>query len=91
MNRLPTHLLSRISALGTLSRPLGEERAATIARAIADSVVAEVQKGTDPELLLDVWITRIACEIAAKSAPETTKPAPRRGLRSLADFLPEVR
>jgi len=91
MNRLPTHLLSRISALGTLSRPLGEERAAAIARAIADSVVAEVKKGVDPELLLDVWITRIACEIAAKSSPETAKPAPRRGIRSLADFLPEVR
>jgi hypothetical protein len=91
MNRLPAHLLSRISALGTLSRPLGEERAAAIARAIADSVVAEVKKGVDPELLLDVWITRIAREIAEKSSPETAKPARRRGIRSLADFLPEVR
>jgi hypothetical protein len=92
MNRLPTHLLSRISALGTLSRPLGEERAAALARAIADSVVADVNKGADPELLLDVWITRIAREIAELSAPEPTrKPAARRGIRSLADFLPEVR
>ncbi len=91
MNRLPAHLLSRISALGTLSRPLGEERAAAIARAIADFVVADVKQGVDPELLLDVWITRIAREIAEKSAPEAAKPAKRRGIRSLADFLPEVR
>jgi hypothetical protein len=83
--------MSRIAALGTLSRPLGEARAAAIARAIADSVVADVKKGADPELLLDVWITRIACEIAALSAPENSKPAPRRGIRRLADFLPEVR
>lgn len=90
MNRLPDHLLSRIAALGTLSRPLGEARAAAIARAIADTVVTEVKKGADPELLLDVWITRIACEIAAQSAPEKAKPAPRRGVRRLAELLPEV-
>lgn len=89
MDKLPAHLLSRISALGTLSRPLGEERAAVLARAIADSVVVEVKKGADPELLLDVWITRIACEIAT-SAPEKAKPAPRRGIRRLAELLPEV-
>ena len=91
MNRLPAHLLSRISALGTLSRPLGEARAAVIARSIADSVVAEVKRGRDPELVLDVWITRIACEIAAQSSPQAEKPAPRRGLRRLAELLPEVR
>lgn len=91
MNRLPAHLLSRISALGTLSRPLGEARAAAIARAVADSVVAEVRKGADPERVLDDWITRIACEIAAQSAKENEKPAPRRGLRRLAELLPEVR
>ena len=61
---------------------MGEERAAAIARAIADSVVAEVKKGVDPELLLDVWITRIACEIADQSSPEEAKPAQRRGIRS---------
>jgi hypothetical protein len=79
--------LSRIAALGTLSRPLGEARAAALARAIAGSVIDEVNNGGDPEATLDAWINRIAREIAASEAASTT---PRRGIRKLAELLPEV-
>ena len=84
--QLSPNLRARISALGELSRPLGEIRATVLARALAGAVANDVAKGRDPEATIDDWIRRIATEIAtAKPA----KPAPT-GPRRLADVLPEV-
>lgn len=84
--QLSPNLRARISALGELSRPLGESRAATLARALAGAVASDVAKGRDPEATIDDWIRRIATEIATVT-PASQKP---RGPRSLADILPEV-
>lgn len=84
--QLSPNLRARISALGELSRPLGESRAAALARALAGAVANDVAKGRDPEATIDDWIRRLATEIAA-SAPATQKPG---GPRRLADILPEV-
>jgi hypothetical protein len=89
MYTLPPHVRARVSTLGELSRPLGEARAAAFAREIAANLVAEVAAGRDPERALDAWITRIACEIAAKTQ---RKAAPGDGshVRPVKDLLPEV-
>jgi hypothetical protein len=91
---LPENLRARISALGELSRPLGDRRAATLARTLAESVARDLAQGRDTSLTIDDWIRQIAIEIAESSS---RKPAPRapekRGAtkyRGLADVLPEV-
>lgn len=84
--QLSPNLRARISALGELSRPLGETRATVLARALAGAVANDVARGRDPEATIDDWIRRIANEIAA---PQPAKPTPRRP-RRLADVLPEV-
>lgn len=86
--QLSPNLRARISALGELSRPLGETRAAVLARALAGAVADDVARGRDPEPTIDDWIRRIAIEIAAREPvkPKAKPPGPRR----LADILPEV-
>jgi hypothetical protein len=91
---LPESLRARISALGELSRPLGDRRAAALARNLAESVASDVAHGRDTRVTIDDWIRQIAIEIAASSQrkpasrasdkPQTTKH------RRLADVLPEV-
>ncbi|WP_324570703.1 hypothetical protein [Hyphomicrobium sp.] len=84
--QLSPNLRARISALGELSRPLGETRATALARALAGAVANDVARGRDPESTIDAWIRRIATEIAAR---EPAQPKPK-GPRRLADVLPEV-
>lgn len=87
--QLSGNLRARISALGELSRPLGEARATNLARALASSVAADVAQGRDPEATINLWIRRIATEIVEKAPQETTS-KPKSGPRRLADVLPEV-
>lgn len=85
------NLRARISALGELSRPLGDRRAAELARKLANAVAAEVAAGRNPDPTIDTWIRELAAEIVAKTAPPA-KPAERpAGTRRLADVLPEIR
>lgn len=88
--QIPVHLRARISALGELSRPLGEVRAAELAGKMARDVANDVARGRDPEATINAWIRELAAEILEKKrreAPETPK---SRGFRTLADVLPEV-
>ncbi len=85
--QLNPNLRARISALGELSRPLGETRAAALARALAGAVANDVAKGRDPEATIDDWIRRLATEIAGSHPTAAAKP---RGPLRLADILPEV-
>lgn len=91
MHNVPSHLRSRLSTLGELSRPLGEARAAALARAIANNLLCDVSQGRDPERTIEDWLTRIACEIAAKSQAQRAgviDAGPR--VRPVKDLLPEV-
>ena len=90
--QLSANLRARISALGELSRPLGETRATVLARALVNAVASDVAQGRSPEATIDGWIRRIAAEIVHKEpAPSASarKPA-ARGTRRLADVLPEI-
>lgn len=89
--QLSENLRARISALGELSRPLGDIRARSLGRDLIDAVARDVARGQDPQATIDAWIRRIAAEITG-SAPKASAAAaekPRRA-RSLADILPEV-
>lgn len=91
--QVSANLRARISALGELSRPLGERRAATLARALADAVARDVAEGRNPDHTIDSWIRRIATEIVGTTQPApAATPSARRasGPRRLADVLPEV-
>ena len=91
---LPQNLRVRISALGELSRPLGESRAAALARRLAEAVARDVALGRDTNGTIDGWIREIAIEIADTSrGPTADRVGEKRGAprhRSLADVLPEV-
>lgn len=91
---LPERLRARISALGELSRPLGDRRAATLARTLAEAVARDVALGRDASATIDDWIRQIALEIAASCQPPAgeAKAKVRSGAKrlSLADVLPEV-
>lgn len=92
MNLSP-QLRLRISALGELSRPLGEARAAVLARDLATEVASEVACGRNPERTIDAWIRRIASEITNQHPAQDKKAhasGPKRTQRSLADVLPEI-
>lgn len=87
--QLSANLRARISALGELSRPLGDARATALAQSLAKAVASDVAAGRDPDATIDGWIRRIAQEIVQKApAPEAArKPgAPRR----IGDVLPEI-
>ncbi|MGE0023962.1 MAG: hypothetical protein AB7S70_10070 [Hyphomicrobium sp.] len=90
--QLNPNLRARISALGELSRPLGEHRAADLARALANAVALDVAQGRNPDATIDTWIRRLAAEITGKAPPaETATPhAKSAGTRRAADVLPEV-
>ncbi|MFA5950119.1 MAG: hypothetical protein WC807_07535 [Hyphomicrobium sp.] len=88
---LSAKLRLRISALGELSRPLGDARASALARDLATEVANEVARGRDPDRAIDSWIRRIASEIVEKQPREATKPKVMRTPRRLADVLPEIR
>jgi len=86
--QVSANLRARISALGELSRPLGESRAATLAHALANAVARDVAAGRDPDATIDGWIRRIAAEIVEKApAASARKPA---GPRRIGDVLPEI-
>lgn len=90
--QLSASLRARISALGELSRPLGETRATNLARALANAVAADVAQGRNPEATIDTWIRRLAAEIADK-APATASAAstgPRVRMRRIGEVLPEI-
>jgi hypothetical protein len=90
---LPENLRARISALGELSRPLGDRRAATLARTLAEAVARDLTHGRDISLTIDDWIRQIALEIAESSQRNQASRPERRGAtkhRGLADVLPEV-
>jgi len=88
---LSAQLRLRISALGELSRPLGEARASALARDLATEVATEVARGRDPDRAIDKWIRRIASEIVEKQPREASKSKVTRTPRRLADVLPEIR
>jgi hypothetical protein len=94
--QLPANLRARISALGELSRPLGDTRAASLARALANAVAADVAYGRNPDATIDGWLRRLAAEIVEKrpaDAPPARKPSrPSKpaGTRSIGDVLPEI-
>jgi hypothetical protein len=93
--QLSANLRARISALGELSRPLGESRATALARALVKAVAADVAQGRNPDATIDDWIRRLAAEIAAKApkkaqpgeAPASVRPT---GTRRIGDVLPEI-
>lgn len=89
--QLSANLRARISALGELSRPLGDTRATSLARALANAVAADVARGRDPDATIDAWIRRIAHEIAGKATPEAAASRkPAAGTRRIGDVLPEI-
>lgn len=88
--QLSARLRARISALGELSRPLGETRAATLARGLANAVAADVALGRNPDDTIDGWIRRIAAEIVEKAPPEPAQAKRTPGTRRIADVLPEI-
>jgi hypothetical protein len=89
--QLSETLRARISALGELSRPLGEMRAATLAKALAKAVANDVAQGRSPDATIDAWIRRLAAEIVEKTPkPEAPAPRVRKGTRRIGDVLPEV-
>lgn len=88
--QLSANLRARISALGELSRPLGESRATTLARALANAVAADVARGRDPDATIDGWIRRIAEEIVERSPAQTAPPRKPAGTRRIGDVLPEI-
>jgi len=90
--QLSANLRARISALGELSRPLGETRATALARALANAVANDVAQGRNPDATIDGWIRRLAAEIVDKSpAGATASPRkPASGTRRIGDVLPEI-
>jgi hypothetical protein len=91
--QLSASLRARISALGELSRPLGETRATNLARALANAVAADVAQGRNPEATIDSWIRRLAAEIAG-NPPAAAGGAASTGtharMRRIGDVLPEI-
>jgi hypothetical protein len=90
--QLSANLRARISALGELSRPLGEVRAATLARALANAVASDVAQGRSPDATIDTWIRRLAAEIVDKApaADATAARGKQKGPRRIGDVLPEI-
>jgi hypothetical protein len=89
--QLSANLRARISALGELSRPLGESRATALARALANAVASDVAQGRNPDATIDGWIRRLAAEIVDKPTQATASPRkPASGTRRIADVLPEI-
>lgn len=90
--QLSANLRARISALGELSRPLGETRATALAQALAKAVAADVAEGRNPDATIDGWIRRLAAEIVGKAPPANAAPSngTRTGLRRIGDVLPEI-
>jgi hypothetical protein len=88
--QVSANLRARISALGELSRPLGETRAAALARALANAVASDVAAGRSPDSTIDGWLRRLATEIVEKSAAPAAAPKRAAGTRRLSDILPEV-
>lgn len=90
--QLSANLRARISALGELSRPLGETRATTLARALANAVASDVAQGRNPDATIDTWIRRIATEIVEKAPAENQAPRskPAAKTRRIGDVLPEI-
>jgi hypothetical protein len=88
--QLSANLRARISALGELSRPLGETRAATLARALANAVASDVAEGRSPDATIDTWIRRLAAEIVKKAPAEATSARKPKGPRRIGDVLPEI-
>jgi hypothetical protein len=86
MKNLAPHLRHRIAALGALSRPLGETRAAAIAREVASTLVADVSAGRDPETCLNDWLKKISKEIAESHTQHVRKSRHK----PVAALLPEV-
>jgi hypothetical protein len=89
--QVSANLRARISALGELSRPLGETRAAALAHALANAVARDVAAGRSPDETIDGWIRRLATEVAAKTPAPAGSAAPKAARpRRLSDVLPEV-
>lgn len=88
--QLSANLRARISALGELSRPLGDSRATALARALANAVATDVAQGRDPDTTIDTWIRRIAAEIVEKTPPQAASSNRPAGTRRIADVLPEI-
>jgi hypothetical protein len=89
--QLSANLRARISALGELSRPLGDARATALARALANAVATDVAAGRNPDATIDGWIRNIAQEIVEKTAPAASAGARKPGApRRIGDVLPEI-
>lgn len=88
--QLSANLRARISALGELSRPLGETRALTLARSLAEAVAADLAQGRNPDATIDNWIRRIAAEIVDRAPRESASARRPAGTRRIADVLPEI-
>jgi len=88
--QLSANLRARISALGELSRPLGETRATTLARSLVNAVAEDVARGRDPDATIDAWIRRIAAEVVERAPAEPAGARRGTGTRRLADVLPEI-
>lgn len=88
--QVSANLRARISALGELSRPLGETRATTLARALADAVARDVAEGRSPEATIDGWIRRIAVEIVEQAPPTAASTRRAAAMRRAGDVLPEI-
>src|SRR3989337_2274220 len=76
MSQLSAHFRARIAALGELSRPLGEARAANLARQLAADVMAEISRGRNPD--------------RAAHAHRHGAPGASKRVTLLKDLLPEI-
>ena len=84
-------LRKRISALGELSRPLGQGRATELASELITAVSSDVARGKSPDLTIDTWLEKIAKEIAKKNqSSHTRNKSTTQKPRKLAEILPEV-
>lgn len=87
---ISAELRTRISALGELSRPLGEVRARELAQELINAVSKDITLGKNPNSTIDFWIKKIAKEVAEKTSGRQRKSGTPKNGRKLADFLPEV-
>jgi hypothetical protein len=77
-----------MSALGELSRPLNDDRAAMLARQLASSVVQELQAGGSVDEVLGACEIQIRNEIRC-AANRRSSPQPSRARKTLSDVLPD--
>ncbi|HXF53678.1 MAG TPA: hypothetical protein VNK52_06095 [Hyphomicrobiaceae bacterium] len=89
MAHIPHHVRARIISLGALSRPLGEDRAVTLALELTRIIAAEIARSGDPERPLALFESRLRREIAAHDRRAAASRGRRSAPIALHEILPE--